>query len=136
MGMEAGIMQISGRLGIAQDEVAEMSKRVLGRDVSIDRPRGEEERSTLLDITPNENVEAADEALGHQEELDQLRKNLDEIRPTLSERETFVLENRLLADEPLTLQQIGDKYGMTREAARQLEAKLMQKIKAQMTGQI
>lgn len=134
MGMEAGIMQISGRLGIPEDEVAEMSKRVFARDVSIDKPRDAGEKTTLLDITPDGGVENADDVIGRQEELNQLRKNLDEIRPKLSERETFVLENRLLADEPLTLQQIGDRYDMTREAARQLEAKLMQKIKAQMIG--
>jgi RNA polymerase sigma-32 factor len=132
MGMEAGIMQISGRLGIPEDEVAEMSKRVLHRDVSIDKPRDADDKTTLLDITPQADIEGADEVLERREELAQLKKNLDEIRPHLSEREVFVLENRLLSDEPLTLQEIGNKYGMTREAARQLEAKVMAKIKAQM----
>lgn len=134
MGMEAGIMQISGRLGIPEDEVAEMSQRVFSRDVSLDKPRTVDDKSTLLDMTADTEVVAADEELGHREELEILHQHLDKIRPSLNEREKFVLENRLLADEPLTLQEIGDRYGITREAARQLEAKLMQKIRSEMVG--
>ncbi len=134
MGMEAGTMQISGRLGIPQDEVKEMSQRVLQRDVSLDKPRDAEDKTTLLDVTANAETIDTDDELGHREELHILHTQIEKIRPSLTERETFVLENRLLADEPLTLQQIGDRYGMTREAARQLEAKIMKKIKTQMTG--
>lgn len=47
----------------------------------------------------------------------------------MNEKEQFLLDARLLAEEPLTLQEIGDKYGTTREAVRQMEARLMQKIK-------
>jgi RNA polymerase sigma-32 factor len=109
-----------------------MSQRVLQRDVSLDKPRDSEDKSTLLDVTSDKDDLGADEVIGHREELALLQKHIARVRPTLSEREIFVLENRLLADEPLTLQEIGDKYGMTREAARQLEAKVMQKIKSEM----
>ncbi len=132
MGMEAGLMQISGRLGISEDEVKEMSGRVLQRDVSLDKPVGDDSRTTLADLTARDGSTPADEIISHQEQLARLEEQIEKIRPDLNEREIFILENRMLADEPLTLQQIGDKYGITREAARQLEARLIQKIRGGM----
>ena len=61
-----------------------------------------------------------------------LNKKIDELRPTLNEREKILLEERILNDEPLTLQEIGEKYGITREAVRQAEVRLMKKIKDKM----
>lgn len=132
MGMESGIMQISGRMGLPEEEVKNMSERVLQRDVSLDKTSDFDGKSTLLDKTLDSTSIDAEEALGHNEELQLLTKNIDKIRPDLNEREKFVLEKRVLADEPITLQEIGDVYGITREAARQLEARLVQKIKKQM----
>ena len=136
LGMETGLMQISGRLGIPEDEVKEMSGRVLQRDVSLDKPVSDESRTTLGDLTAREESAPADELISHQEQLALLEEQIEKIRPNLNPREIFILENRLLADEPLTLQQIGDKYGITREAARQLEARLIQKIKGGMSGAV
>lgn len=133
MGFEAGIAQLSGRLGIPEQEVKEMGERVLKRDISFNLPAYDSDKETLIDLQSNATDIGADEQLGHAEELDILRENLDKVRPSLNPRELFVLENRLLADEPMTLQEIGDKYKMTREAARQLEGRLMDKIKKQMS---
>ncbi len=101
--------------------------------MSLDQPLspgdGGETTSFLQNqATPNET--ALDEQLIHKEQLNQLHVGLDEIRDELSEREVFLLENRLLSDEPLTLQEIGDHYGITREAVRQMESRLLLKIKA------
>ncbi len=136
MGFEAGIAQLSGRLGIPEQEVKEMGERVLKRDISFNLPAYDSDKETLIDLQSNVTDVGADDQLGHAEELDILRENLDKVRPSLNPRELFVLENRLLADEPLTLQEIGDKYKMTREAARQLEGRLMDKIKKQMAAGI
>ncbi|OFZ14026.1 MAG: hypothetical protein A2Z20_10315 [Bdellovibrionales bacterium RBG_16_40_8] len=133
MGIEAGIMQISGRLGLPEQEVREMGERVLQRDISLDKPSDFNERTNLLDTTHDESATDAEEMISHQEDLNQLNANIEQIRPELNERELLILENRLLADEPLTLQEIGDKYNITREAVRQLEARLIQKIKKNMT---
>ena len=56
---------------------------------------------------------------------------IEALKPLLSDREKIILEERVLADEPLTLQEIGEKYGITREAVRQMETRLMKKIKDQ-----
>ncbi|MNL41820.1 RNA polymerase sigma factor RpoH [compost metagenome] len=70
--------------------------------------------------------------MARQEQLDILKEKLSEIRPDLSDREKIILDERILSDEPLTLQEIGEKYGITREAVRQMEARVMKKIKAKM----
>lgn len=128
-GLEQGIAQLSGRLGVSEEEVEEMHKRLTSRDISLDAPVNEEGSSRLLDLQAEPDPVRMDDQLGTKEELGILREKIDELRPTLSEKELFLLDERLLADEPLTLQEIGDKYGTTREAVRQMENRLMLKIK-------
>ena len=132
MGFEAGIKQLSGRLNIPEKEIINMSQRLGGRDVSLSYSINEDGSSTLLDVQTDETAEGADTMLGQLEELSSLHENLDAIRPELNEKEIYVLDNRLLADPPKTLQEIGNKWGVTREAVRQLEARLIKKIRQQM----
>lgn len=135
MGQEPNFALLSSRLGVPQDEVETMAKRLSGRDVSLNQPLDDESKSTLLDMEPSEEP-GVDEAIGRAEELEVLRQNLEAIRGDLNEKETFLLEHRVLADEPMTLQEIGDKYGVTREAVRQLEARLIGKIRSAVIGSL
>jgi RNA polymerase sigma-32 factor len=132
MGMDTGLMQISGRLGIPEADVKKMSERVFQRDVSLDKPVSINDKSTMQDFTSDGDVLTADVMMEQNEQVQILKDNIDRLKPDLNEREVFLLENRLLSDEPKTLQEIGDKYGITREAARQMEARLIDKLKKQM----
>lgn len=132
MGIEPNAALIGSRLGIPEDEVRDMAMRMSGRDMSLDRPLGEDSDVSLGDIQRNVNDQPLDEALAHEEELDQLKKAIAELRPELSARELIILDERILNDEPLTLQEIGEKHGITREAVRQMEARVMKKIRAKM----
>jgi RNA polymerase sigma-32 factor len=134
-GLEKGIAQISGKLGIPAEEVAEMHKRLSGRDVSLDAPVGDGDGgATLMDYQGEADPTNLVDALGDKEQVAQLLEGIEELKPTLNEKEKFLLEARLLADEPMTLQEIGDKYGTTREAVRQMEARLIEKIKKTVQG--
>lgn len=132
MGIEPNAALISSRLGIPEDEVRDMAMRMSGRDVSLDRPLDDDSGTSLGDMQRNTSDLPLDETLARQEQLDILRKKIEEIRPDLSEREKIILDERILNDDPLTLQEIGEKHGITREAVRQMEARLMKKIKAKM----
>jgi RNA polymerase sigma-32 factor len=135
-GQEPSFALLAGRLGVTEEEVETMSQRLASRDISLNVPvDGGSSTASLLDFeaAPEESV---DERIGHLEEMEVLRENLEKIRSTLSEKETFILENRILADEPLTLQEIGDHYRITREAVRQLEARLIGKIRAAVTSSL
>lgn len=129
MGLEQGIAQLSGRLGLPESEVHEMHSRLSGRDVSLDTPIGEDGTARLLDLQSEVDPHRVDDELGSREEISHLNEAIEKLRPSLNDRELFLLESRMLADEPLTLQEIGDKYGTTREAVRQMEVRLMAKIK-------
>jgi len=136
LGSEPTVALLAGRLGVTEEEVETMTKRLSGRDVSLNQPVDSENSSaSLLDF--EESLEpAADIEISRMEELEVLKNNLEKIRPTLSEKETYILQKRVLADEPLTLQEIGDHFGVTREAVRQLEARLIGKIRAAVTSSL
>ncbi len=132
LGKEPNLALISSRLGVTEQEVLDMTNRMSGRDVSLNQPVGDDSKTSLLDFEKIDDL-GADEQIGRSEELQILNENIEAIRDKLNPKETFILENRLLSDEPMTLQEIGDHYGTTREAVRQLEARLMSKIKEAFT---
>lgn len=132
LGFDTSIKQLSGRLDIPEEEVKIMTQRMSGRDVSLDQPIGDSDTFTMIDLQRDQYEVALDDELGLQEEIQILTENIDNIRPQLNDKETYLLENRLLSESPLTLQEIGDKYGITREAVRQMETRLIEKIKKEM----
>ncbi len=127
-----GVEAISEKLGIPVAEIESMQNRLTFRDVSLDKPVSEDGSVTLQDLQRGGDETPVDERIAQAEMIELLREKIDEIRPLLNEREKIILEERLLNDEPLTLQEIGEKYKITREAVRQAEVRLMKKIKDRM----
>ncbi|HPI39588.1 MAG TPA: RNA polymerase factor sigma-32 [Pseudobdellovibrionaceae bacterium] len=132
MGDIEGFARLSSKLGIPEDEIREMAQRMRGKDVSLDRPMDDEGKTSFMDLQRNPSETPMDEQLSHLEQLHILSEKIDKLRPELSEREKILLEERILNDHPLTLQEIGEKYGITREAIRQAEVRLLKKIKDKM----
>jgi RNA polymerase sigma-32 factor len=128
LGETPNVKMIAEKMGLPEDEVLEMSQRMSGPDVSLDATLDSDSKATLKDFRQSLGA-SPDEALGQAEELALLMENIEKLRGSLNERELILLEERLLADDPLTLQEIGEKYGITREAVRQAEARLMKKLK-------
>lgn len=129
LGEDQGIRLISGRLGIPEGEVAEMHKRLSGRDVSLSQPLGQSETTQLLDMQTGDQGSEMEAMIELKEHLGILNAAIEQLRPKLSKKETYILEQRLLEDTPMTLQEIGDEWGVTREAVRQMEARLLSKLK-------
>jgi RNA polymerase sigma-32 factor len=132
LGDSPNIKLIADRMGIPEDEVRMMAQRMSGRDVSLSASIDDESTTRLEDLQKNTSP-APDEELSRLEEIDHLKTAIEKIKPELSEREKIILEERLLNDEPLTLQEIGEKHGITREAVRQMEVRLIKKIKERFT---
>jgi len=128
LGESADFAMIGTRLGIPANEVEEMSQRIRGRDVSLSQPLDADSGTSLMDFQKS-SAANPDELLAAEEEVQILKDKIEILRPQLNEREKILLEERLLSEDPLTLQEIGEKYGITREAVRQAEARLMKKIK-------
>ena len=125
------IKQLSEQLGIPEDEVREMAKRMSSRDVSLDKPVDSDEDSVSLGslLKNTDGSVPIDDQLALAEQIENLKDAIERVRPSLTEKEKIILEERVLNDEPLTLQEIGEKYKITREAVRQNEVRLINKIK-------
>jgi len=119
---------IGKQLDVPADTVVEMQQRLGRPDLSIDAPAGEDGKGSVGDLIPGQD-NRQDEALANQEEIVKFRAALTDFELTINDKETFILHNRLLADEPLTLQEIGDHLGVTRERIRQLESRLLDKMR-------
>ena len=74
--------------------------------------------------------------IGSMEIAELLQSKIRDILPSLSEKEAYILEHRLLTDDPVTLREIGERYNVTRERVRQLEARLLQKLKTHLSTDI
>ncbi|MBL7558049.1 MAG: RNA polymerase factor sigma-32 [Bdellovibrionaceae bacterium] len=125
---EQNLHELSERLGIPEEEIKIMAQRLSGRDVSLDRPVDGDDSPTLSAFQQS-STESMEDTLAREEMIKLLQSKVSELEPGLSEREKIILHERLLNEEPLTLQEIGEKYGITREAVRQMEARLIKKIK-------
>ncbi|MBI5507627.1 MAG: RNA polymerase factor sigma-32 [Deltaproteobacteria bacterium] len=115
-------------LGVSESDLAEMDVRMAARDFSLDAPVAVGADSSHLDAMsePEPDQEAA---LGAKEERRLLQGALADAASDLDEKERFVLESRLLADEPATLAEIGDHFGVSRERARQIETRVIGKLR-------
>ncbi len=128
LGKPADIKLLSTQFGVDESEVEMMTQRLSGRDVSLNQPLDDSGRNSLIDYEESHEARADDEMIRIQN-INHLQAAIKEIEPSLNDREKYILEKRVLADEPVTLQDIGDHYKITREAVRQIEARLIEKIR-------
>ena len=127
---------IADRLQVRERDVVEMDQRLGGWELSLDQPiNSEEGESTFLDLLPAQ-TPAIDESLAEDQLRILFRKKLGEFSKTLNEREEDILRNRLLSENPLTLEELGKKYSITKERSRQLEAKIIKKLREFMKSEL
>ncbi len=119
--------EIAETLGVRPEEIEEMDLRMSGRDLSLDVPVKEGGESTHMDYLMSEG-EDQETALIRKEERALVQHNIAGALARLSEKESFIIRNRVMADDPLTLQEIGDRYQITRERARQIEKQALRKL--------
>ena len=119
---------LADRLNVKERDVIEMDQRLGSWELSLDQPLGEETDGTLLDVLPAQGI-AADEQVAEHELRVLFRRKLSEFTKTLDEREEDILRNRLLSETPLTLEDLGQKYGVTKERTRQLEARIITRLR-------
>ncbi|HZI11725.1 MAG TPA: RNA polymerase factor sigma-32 [Myxococcus sp.] len=130
-GFEASPKLLAERLNVTEQDVVEMDQRLGHDELSIDAPLGNDEdsRGTRADRYLPSGAVPVDERLGGEQLKALFREKLAEFARTLDGKERFIFEKRLTSDEPLTLQDIGDKYGVSRERARQIEAALINRMR-------
>jgi len=124
--------ELGRQLAVSGATVEEMTQR-LGRDVSLDEERGDEGDFTLRDTLVDERANQEELLLHHQEEA-RLAGRVGQALERLNDRERRIVHDRILADEPRTLQELADDYGISRERVRQLEKNALDKLRGALSG--
>ncbi|HTP49921.1 MAG TPA: RNA polymerase factor sigma-32 [Anaeromyxobacteraceae bacterium] len=121
-------LRLAQRLRVQPEDVREMAERLESRDLSLDAPLGEG-GNPHVNLLPG-NLPAQDEALAGVEESQALSLEVSLALSRLDARERFIVEQRLMADRPATLKDLGDHFGFSRERARQLEIRACHKLRS------
>lgn len=138
-GFEVTPKLLAERLNVTEQDVVEMDQRLGHDEVSLDAPAypgDENSTATRADRLLPANAVGIDDALGNAELKELFKTKLSTFAETLNEKERFIFEKRLISDEPMTLQDIGAQYGVSRERARQIEAALIVRMRTYMQTEI
>jgi RNA polymerase sigma-32 factor len=116
---------LAGNLDVSTEDIEDMEKRLYNGDISLEDPvygGGEEVMDTL---SSDEDIE---ETVAEKEKREILSKRLIEFKKLLSEKERFIFEHRIMAEEPITLREIGERFNTSRESIRQLQARISKNL--------
>jgi RNA polymerase sigma-32 factor len=119
--------EIATSLGVKDSEVAEMDLRMGSRDVSLHEIVNDESSNSHIDFLAFEG-DNQEVSLIKNEEKSLVQRDIAGALANLNERETYIILNRVMADDPKTLQEIGEKYNISRERARQIEKQALKKM--------
>ena len=132
MGIKPDPKAVAKSLGVSEHEVIDMERRLAAPDLSLSAPVAATSDSSspksVIDVLPDDDL-PPDEAVAAEEFRRLLNEKLEEFSRTLKGRDAVIFRERLMTDQPLTLKEIGDRYGITKERARQLEKRLMGKLR-------
>jgi len=122
-------------LHVPKADIVEMEQRMSSRDLSLDSTFGENHELTHLDLLRDDRLNQ-EELFAQEEERRIQQEKVQTAMKRLSEKEMYVIKNRIMGDEPLTLQEIGDHLKLSRERVRQIESEELKKLKKEMSRSI
>ena len=134
-GFEVGPKMLAEHFNVSEADVMDVERALHSQDVSLDAPLGDSEDRTRGDLMAASGP-TVEEDVARRELQDKVKAAIDRFRRGLGDRERAILDERLLSEDPVTLQVIGDRFGTTREAVRQAEARLMARLKEHLMGEI
>ncbi len=120
--------QISKMLGVSKKDVMEMEQRLSG-DSSLNATLSYDSSTDHQDMLVDK-TESVEEQLGYAQDLELKKKLLTRAMAVLSEREQIIIKSRFLTESPITLEELGDRFKISRERVRQIETKAFEKIAA------
>lgn len=119
---------LSQRLGVSEREIVDMDQRLDGWDVSLDSPVKDGSDTGRIEFVSEGSASAEDKVAKKEIEV-LLHNKVSEFREQMSERELEIFDQRIFSDAPVTLQEIGDRYGISRERVRQIEKNVIKKMR-------
>jgi RNA polymerase sigma-32 factor len=131
LGFQATSALLAEKLEVPEKDVIEMERRLAAPEASLDAPLGDSEDGgsrTRMDYLPSEE-DRPDRAVAQSEFSQLLKGKLEAFAQMLEGREQTIFRERWLTEDPLTLQELGDRYNVSRERARQLEKRMLDRLK-------
>jgi RNA polymerase sigma-32 factor len=137
MGIEPSAAEIARRLGVEEQEVSDMDRRLSSGEMSLDAPVGDTDGRPVsrLDMMPT-SASGPDAAVAEGEIQQMVKEKLADFRTTLKGKDVQIFDDRLVAEDPLTLQELGDRFGISRERVRQLEARLTGRLREYLKNEL
>jgi len=119
---------LSERLGVSEREIVDMDQRLDNWDVSLDAPLKEDSDTERIEFLSADSASIEDRVA--KKEMDALlHEKIAEFRKKMTPRELEIFDSRIFSDTPATLQEIGDRYGISRERVRQIEKNIVKKMR-------
>jgi RNA polymerase sigma-32 factor len=125
LGIAPSAQILAENLDVSAGDIEDMEMRLRNGDVSLEEPQYGEGDPLMDTISSGEDIE---EEVAEKEKMEILGRRLGEFKRLLSEKERFILENRILAEEPVTLREIGDRFNTSRESIRQMQTKIAKSL--------
>ena len=129
LGIDPAPKLLSETFSVSEKEIIEMDQRLGEWELSLDAPVAEDSSVDHKSILPDKDA-TPERTLSEMELKNIFKTKLQNFQKGLTPREKIIFEKRILADDPLTLQDLGDQFKVSRERIRQLEEKLLKKVKA------
>lgn len=127
-GFTPGTKLIADRLNVRESDVIEMEQRLSGADVSVDQPTDEESDGNLLSVLPS-GAATAEDLLLNDETRRLIKDGIESFSAELTEKELLIFNERMLAENKATLQEMADKLDISRERVRQIENRIKERMK-------
>ena len=118
---------LSERLGVSEKEIVDMDQRLDGWDVSLDAPLKDDSDTERIEFLST-STESIEDQVSKKEIEVLLHNKIAEFRKKMTPREIEIFDLRIFSDNPVTLQEIGDRYGISRERVRQVEKNIIKKM--------
>ena len=134
-GFEPEPRLLAERLDVKEEEIEEMSQRLGGGEISLNAPVSDDGKEVYGSFLPDPSA-AIDEKISDEQNRQLLLRKLKEYRGRFSGKELDIFDNRIMSDNPLTLQELGDKYHISRERIRQIQERIVKNIKKWLTDEI
>ncbi len=138
LGFQPTTALLAEKLDVAEKEIIEMERRLAAPEASLDAPLGngdDDGTRTRMDYLPSDE-DRPDRAYAHSEFSQLLKGKLEAFAQTLEGREQTIFRERWLTEDPMTLQEIGDRYQVSRERARQLEKRMLDRLKKYLEAEL
>lgn len=134
-GIEPTMATLSEKCGVREQDIVEMDQRLQNWDVSLDAPVREDSDTDRIDMISNDDT-TLEEQYAYREANGVIQNKVYEFRKTICKRERAILDHRIYAETPMTLQCLGDRLSLSRERVRQLEKHIISELRQFLVTQI